>query len=138
DSNNYFKSVVIKAGRGTVVGRALQEGRTVQVPDVLADPEYTWREAQERTGLRSVLAVPLLREGHPIGVLVLARSVTRPFTDKPVDVVTTIASQAAIPIENVRRVAELHGTGPQLVDVTERQSTVRPHTRTQPPTPLHA
>src|SRR5262249_36239871 len=50
DSNNYFKSVAIKAGRGTVVGRALLEGRTVQVPDVLADPEYTWSEAQERTG----------------------------------------------------------------------------------------
>src|SRR5262249_17430847 len=68
DSNNYFKSVAIKAGRGTVVGRALLEGRTVQVPDVLADPEYTWSEtdvladpeytwseAQERTGFRSVL-----------------------------------------------------------------------------------
>src|SRR6266436_574798 len=64
DSNNYFKSIVIRAGRGTVVGRALLEGRTVQVSDVLADPEYTWSEAQERTGLRSVLAVPLLREGH--------------------------------------------------------------------------
>src|SRR5215475_5183674 len=75
DSNNYFKSVAIKAGRGTVVGRALLEGRTVQVPDVLADPEYTWSEAQERTGLRSVLAVPLLREEHPIGMFVLARSV---------------------------------------------------------------
>src|SRR5262249_47927050 len=102
DSNNYFKSVVIKSGRGTVVGRALQEGRTVQVPDVLADPEYTWSEAQERTGLRSVLAVPLLREGHPIGVFVLARSVTRPFTDKQVEVVTTFADQAVIAIENVR------------------------------------
>src|SRR5262245_31933384 len=61
DSNNYFKSVAIKAGRGTVVGRALLEGRIVQVPDVLADPEYTWSEAQERTGFRSVLAVPMLR-----------------------------------------------------------------------------
>src|SRR5262245_26712017 len=94
DSDNYFKSVAIKAGRGTVVGRALLEGRIVQVPDVLADPEYTWSEAQERTGFRSVLAVPLLREGHPIGVLVLARSVTRPFTDKQVEVVTTFADQA--------------------------------------------
>src|SRR6516162_890368 len=65
DSDNYFKSVAIKAGRWTVVGRALLEGRIVQVRDVLADPEYTWSEAQERTGFRSVLAVPLLREGHP-------------------------------------------------------------------------
>jgi two-component system, NtrC family, sensor kinase len=114
DSNNYFKSVVIKAGRGTVVGRALQEGRTVQVPDVLADPEYTWSEAQERTGLRSVLAVPLLREGHPIGVLVLARSVTRPFTDKQVEVVTTFADQAVIAIENVRLFDEVEARTREL------------------------
>src|SRR5262249_21324033 len=58
DSNNYLKSVAIKPGRGTVVGRALLEGRTVQVSDILADPEYRWSEAQERTGFRSVLAVP--------------------------------------------------------------------------------
>src|SRR5256884_6458939 len=94
DSNNYFKSVVIRAGRETVVGRALLEGRTVQVPDVLADPEYTWTEAQERTGFRTVLAVPLLREGHPIGVLVVARSVMRPFTDKQIELVTAFAHQS--------------------------------------------
>src|SRR5262249_32603618 len=122
DSNNYFKSVVIKAGRGTVVGRALQEGRTVQVPDVLADPEYTWSEAQERTGLRSVLAVPLLREGHPIGVFVLARSVTRPFTDKQVEVVTTFADQAVIEIENVRLFEEIQDTSRQLAEASEHKS----------------
>ena len=122
DSNNYFKSVVIKAGRGTVVGRALQEGRTVQVPDVLADPEYTWSEAQERTGLRSVLAVPLLREGHPIGVFVLARSVTRPFTDKQVEVVTTFADQAVIAIENVRLFDEIQDKSRQLAEASEHKS----------------
>jgi len=122
DSNNYFKSVVIKAGRGTVVGRALQEGRTVQVPDVLADPEYTWSEAQERTGLRSVLAVPLLREGHPIGVLVLARSVTRPFTDKQVEVVTTFADQAVIAIENVRLFDEIQDKSRQLAEASQHKS----------------
>jgi len=122
DSNNYFKSVVIKAGRGTVVGRALQEGRTVQVPDVLADPEYTWSEAQERTGLRSVLAVPLLREGHPIGVLVLARSVTRPFTDKQVEVVTTFADQAVIAIENVRLFDEIQDKSRQLGEASQHKS----------------
>ena len=122
DSNNYFKSVVIKAGRGTVVGRALQEGRTVQVPDVLADPEYTWSEAQERTGLRSVLAVPLLREGHPIGVLVLARSVMRPFTDKQVEVVTTFADQAVIAIENVRLFDEIQDKSRQLGEASQHKS----------------
>src|SRR5262249_26646701 len=64
DSNNYFKSVAIKAGRGTVVGRALLDGRTVQVPDVLADPEYTWSEAQERTGFESRSRVYHRAKGH--------------------------------------------------------------------------
>jgi two-component system, NtrC family, sensor kinase len=122
DSNNYFKSVVIRAGRGTVVGRALLEGRTVQVPDVLADPEYTWSEAQERTGLRSVLAVPLLREGHPIGVLVLARSVTRPFADKQVEVVTTFADQAVIAIENVRLFDEIQDKSRRLAETSQHKS----------------
>jgi adenylate cyclase len=122
DSSNYLKSVAIKAGRGTVVGRALLEGRTVQVPDVLADPEYTWSEAQERTGFRSVLAVPLLREGHPIGVLVLARSVTRPFTDKQVEVVTTFADQAVIAIENVRLFDEIQNKSRQLAERSQHKS----------------
>jgi signal transduction histidine kinase len=138
DSNNYFKSVAIKAGRGTVVGRALLEGRTVQVPDVLADPEYTWSEAQERTGFRSVLAVPLLREGHPIGVLVLARSVTRPFTDKQVEVVTTFADQAVIAIENVRLFDEIQDKSRQLAEASQRKSQFLTSMSHELRTPLNA
>src|SRR5262249_49537391 len=122
DSNNYLKSVAIKPSRGTVVGRALLEGRTVQVSDVLADPEYTWSEAQERTGFRSVLAVPLLRDGHPIGVLVLARSVTRPFTDKQIEVVTAFADQAVIAVENVRLFDEIQNKSRQLAERSEHKS----------------
>src|SRR5262249_58405423 len=110
DPNNYLKSVGMKAGGERVVGRALLEGRIVQVADVLADPEYRWMEAQERTGLRTVLAVPLLREGKPIGALVLARSAMRPFTDKQVELVTTFADQAVIAIENVRLFEEIQET----------------------------
>jgi signal transduction histidine kinase len=122
DSSDYFKSVSIKAGRGTVVGRSLLEGRIVQVPDVLADSEYTWTEAQERTGFRTVLAVPLLREGNLIGVLVLARSVVRPFTDEQIELVITFADQAVIAIENVRLFDEIQEKNRQLQQASEHKS----------------
>jgi two-component system, NtrC family, sensor kinase len=91
-------------GRGTVSGRAVLEGRTVHIPDVLADPEYDYGEGQGQKvgGFRTLLGVPLLREGVAIGVLVLARSVARPFTSQQTDLATTFADQAVIAIENVR------------------------------------
>jgi len=138
DFSNYLKSVAIKAGRGTVVGRALLEGRIVQVPDVLADPEYTWTEAQERTGFRTVLAVPLLREGNPIGVLVLARSVTRPFTDKQVELVTTFADQAVIAIENVRLFDEIQDKSRQLEIASLHKSQFLANMSHELRTPLNA
>src|SRR5262249_37552980 len=67
---DYLKQQVIAPGRGTIAARAVLEGRTVHIPDVLADPEYTFREAQKRGGYRTALGVPLLREGTPIGVMV--------------------------------------------------------------------
>jgi signal transduction histidine kinase len=122
DSSAYLKSIAIKAGRGTVVGRSLLEGRIVQVPDVLADSDYTWTEAQERTGFRTVLAVPLLREGNPVGVFVLARSIVRPFTDKQIELVTTFADQAAIAIENVRLFVEIQDKSRQLAEASQHKS----------------
>ncbi len=99
---DYIKDVPIEPERGSAAGRSLLEGQVVHIPDVEADPEYTWLAAQKLGHWRTILAVPMLRETTPIGVLILMRQEVRPFTDKQIELVTTFADQAAIAIENVR------------------------------------
>ena len=99
---DYMKNIPIKAERGSASGRALVEGRVVHITDAAADPEYTLVEARRLGDYRTILCVPMLREGIPIGLLVLTRSEVQAFTDKQIELVTTFADQAAIAIENVR------------------------------------
>jgi GAF domain-containing protein len=98
----YVRTVPVEPGRGTATGRALLEGRIVHIPDVQADSEYTFVEAQKLGDFRTILGVPMLREGVPVGVLALTRSEARPFTEKQIELASTFADQAAIAIENVR------------------------------------
>ncbi|MGC2336485.1 MAG: GAF domain-containing protein, partial [Pseudolabrys sp.] len=98
----YMSNHPIAAGQGSIVGRAMMDGATIHIPDVLADPEYKMTEAATLGGVHTMLGVPLLREGTPIGIIVLQRKAVRPFTDKQVELVETFADQAVIAIENVR------------------------------------
>jgi two-component system, NtrC family, sensor kinase len=100
--DKYVRHFAFTAGRGSVTGRVLLEGKPIQIADVLADTEYKLSEIQKLGGFRTHLGVPLLREGSPIGVILVSRTVVHPFDNKHIELVTTFADQAAIAIENVR------------------------------------
>jgi GAF domain-containing protein len=92
----------LRLDRNSVTGRVALDGKIIQIPDVLADPEYHVTDHQQAFGYRTILGVPLLRDGAMIGVLSLTRDEVIPFTDKQIELVTTFADQAVIAIENVR------------------------------------
>jgi GAF domain-containing protein len=102
DFEKYMREHPVAPTSGTVLGRAIIQHKTIHVHDVEADPDYVLVERQKVGGYHTVLGVPLLREGMPIGVLILTRETVRPFTDKQIELVETFADQAVIAIENVR------------------------------------
>jgi PAS domain S-box-containing protein len=124
--------------KGTVSGRVLLEGKIVHVPDVLADPEYTYGAGQKMSGYRTLLGVPLLREGMPIGVLALGRNTVRPFTDKQIELAGTFADQAVIAIENVRLFDEIQEKSQQLEEASQHKSQFLARMSHELRTPLNA
>ena len=102
ENKEFLNTIAIEPGRGTTVGRVLLERKSVHIHDIQADPDYKLSGLVALGGTRTMLGIPMLREGDPIGVLVLVQSAVRPFTDKQIELATTFADQAVIAIENVR------------------------------------
>jgi signal transduction histidine kinase len=135
---DYIRNTPIKAERGSASGRALIESRVVHIPDVRADPEYTFIEAPRLGDFRTALCVPMLREGVPVGVLTLTRSQVKPFTDKQIELVTTFADQAAIAIENVHLFDEIQDKSRQLEEASQHKSQFLANMSHELRTPLNA
>jgi signal transduction histidine kinase len=134
----YMDTHPIPAGKGSVVGRSVLEKKVVQITDVQADLEYAFVEGAKLGGVRTMLGVPLLRDGSPIGVVVLQRRDVRPFTDKQIELVTTFADQAVIAIENVRLFNEIQEKSRQLEEASQHKSQFLANMSHELRTPLNA
>ena len=120
--NEYVRTLTFAPGREGVVGRVLLEHRPVQIADVLADPDYRLREVQRLGGFRTHLGLPLLREGKPIGILIVSRATVQPFDDKHIALLTTFADQAVVAIENTRLFEAEQQRSRELAESLERQT----------------
>jgi two-component system, NtrC family, sensor kinase len=116
------KTLTFAPGRSSLTGRVLLEHKPVQIPDVLADPEYSNLEPQRLGGYRTHLGAPLLRDGSPIGVILVSRRTVRPFDSKQIELVTTFADQAVIAIENTRLFEEVQARTRDLSESLQQQT----------------
>ena len=114
ETREYMLANPFTPDRGNTSGRVVLERRTIHIPDVLADAEYTYREGQTIAGFRTMLGIPLMREETIIGVFVASRTHVDPFSDKEIALATGFADQAMIAIENARLFEELRDRQAEL------------------------
>jgi signal transduction histidine kinase len=133
----YVSEHPIPGGRASVVGRTVMEGSTIQIPDVTADPDYN-SELVKAANIRTLLGVPMLREGTPTGVIALMRREVRPFAEKQIELVATFADQAVIAIENVRLFEEIQEKSRQVEEASKHKSQFLANMSHELRTPLNA
>ena len=122
EAAQYFAEHPVRPSRSNITGRDASEGKAIQIADALADPEYRFPDYQEAGEFRTVLGVPLLRQGSIIGMFVLTRTEVNPFTEKQIELVTTFADQAVIAIENVRLFEAEQQRTRELTESLEQQT----------------
>src|SRR6516162_7264112 len=122
EQKEYMKEHALRPDRGSVTGRVVLQGKAVHVVDTKADAEIRVTAGSGFANVRTVLGVPMLREGTPAGVLILTRSTVEPFTDKQIELVTTFADQAAIAIENARLFEEVKARTEELSESLQQQT----------------
>ena len=122
EQRDHLKRYSPNPDRGSVFGRALVEGRTVHIPDVIADPEFNRPQAPTVIGVRTVVSVPLLRGGVVVGILSVIRTEPRPFSQKQIELIETFADQAVIAIENLRLFQAEQQRTHELTESLEQQT----------------
>jgi signal transduction histidine kinase len=138
EAEAYAREHPLRPGRESMIGRVALEGRTVHIPDVLADPEYKASGYQKSFGFRTNLGVPLLREGVTIGVFALTRDEVDPFTESQIELVSTFTDQAVIAVENVRLFNEIQEKSRQLAEASKHKSQFLANMSHELRTPMNA
>jgi signal transduction histidine kinase len=133
-----LRTVPFAAGQGSVLGRTVAERRVMQITDVLADPDYSLLDVQKKVGFRTIMGVPIIRLGNPIGVIVLMRLRVQRFSEKQIELATTFADQAGIAIENVRLFDEIQEKSRQLAEASQHKSQFLANMSHELRTPLNA